>query len=498
MRFDLLPHAPVIVPLAFLVGAMLAVLGTLFRPRWAQPLAVAVSAFATLVAAGGLVHVLAEGTIRYQLAGWRPPLGIELVMDPLSAFLTLLMAGVGLLVLIHSRPIVPRELPGRETAFYAASLLLLGGLCGLVLTGDLFNLYVFIEIVSLSSYALLGIGSKRAPFSAFRYLVMGTTAGSLYLLGLACIYMRTGTLNMADFAAIVPEVADQVPVQIGVVLLLTGLALKSALFPLHGWLPDAYTDGGSTATALIAPIGTKAALYAMLRVTYFLLGPALVADGALVADVIAYLGAAGILWGSFLAMSQRELKRMLAYSSVAQVGYIALGIGLASGYGFIGAVLHIVNHACMKACLFLVSGNLRQVVHHSYLPNIDSSVRRKMPWSMAAFSVAAVSMIGLPPTAGFFSKWYLALGTVEQGRWVLLASLLISTLLNAVYFVRVFEQIYLRPAREGAGGRPASGEAPLSMVVPTVVFAVLLLVLGVGNALLVDHLLLPMLGGGAS
>jgi multicomponent Na+:H+ antiporter subunit D len=390
---------------------------------------------------------------------------------------------------------VPAEIPGREVPFYAVSLLLLGGLCGIVLTGDLFNLYVFIEIVSLSSYALLGIGSKRAPLSAFRYLVMGTTAGSFYLLGLALIFMRTGTLNMADLATILPSISGDISIGVGIVFLLAGLALKSALFPLHGWMPDAYTDGSSTATALIAPIGTKSALYALLRVCYFVLGPVYAADNH-IADALAYAGAAAIVWGSFMAMGQKELKRMLAYSSVAQVGYIALGIGLMSPYGFIGAVLHILNHACMKACLFLVSGNLRRVVGHSYLPNLDASVRREMPWTMAGFSVAAISMIGLPPTAGFFSKWYLALGTVQQGKWLLLAALLVSTLMNAVYFVRIFEQVYLKPAREGGSGRSAAGEAPASMLVPTLVFAVLLLVLGIGNAVIVARILEPMLPGG--
>ena len=173
---------------------------------------------------------------------------------------------------------------------------------------------------------------------------------------------------------------------------------------------------------------------------FFILAPAYGAGAAPIGTIVAYAGAAAIVWGSFMAMSQKELKRMLAYSSVAQVGYIALGIGLGSRYGLIGAVLHILNHACMKACLFLVTGNLRRNVGHSYLPNLDASVRREMPWSMAAFSIAAVSMIGLPPTAGFFSKWYLAKGALEQDRWILLATLLASTLMNAVYFVRIFEQ----------------------------------------------------------
>ena len=496
MRPNLIDHAPVLIPLLFLGGAMVTILVGTFRQRFAQPFAVAITATASVLAAFGLARVLSEGTIRYQLGGWRPPIGIELVFDPLSAFLALVICCVALLVLIHARRVVPEELPGKETPFFAVSLLLVGGLTGIVLTGDLFNLYVFIEILSLSSYALLGVGSKRSPLSAFRYLVMGTTAGSFYLLGLGLIYMRTGTLNMIDLSQILPVVYEQVPVQVGLAFMAVGLGLKAAVWPLHGWLADAYTDGSSTATALIAPLGTKAALYAIIRITYYIIGPQLMtASDSVFPTLLAYAGAGAILWGSFMAMSQKELKRMLAYSSVAQVGYIALGIGLMSHYGLVGAVLHILNHAIMKACLFLVSGNLRREVGHSYLPNIDSSVRRAMPWSMAAFCVAAISMIGLPPTAGFFSKWYLAVGTVEAGQWPLLMALLVSTLLNAVYFFRVFEQVYLKPAREGASGRAAASEVPRSMLVPTVTFAVLLLILGLGNALIVSKVIDPMLAG---
>jgi len=495
MRPDLLNHAPVLIILLFLGGAMVSVLFGMLRPRFAHALAVGFTATAALLSMFGLGRVLSEGAFHYQMGGWRAPIGIELVYDPLSAFLVVMICVVSLLVLVHARRIVPTEIPGRELPFYALALLLIGGLCGIVLTGDLFNLYVFIEIVSLSSYALLGVGTKRSPLSAFRYLVMGTTAGSFYLLGLALVFMRTGTLNMADLAKILPLVTGQLSVSVGLAFIIIGLATKAAIFPLHGWLADAYTDGCSTATALIAPLGTKTALYAILRFGYFIFSPEYLARFAPVGTVVAYAGGAAIIWGSFMAMSQKELKRMLAYSSVAQVGYIALGIGLGSRYGMIGAVLHIVNHACMKACLFLVTGNLRKSIGHSYLPNLDASVRREMPWSMAAFCVAAISMIGLPPTAGFFSKWYLALGTVEAGQWPLLAALLISTLLNAVYFFRIFEQVYLKPARAGASGREATGEAPPSMLVPTLVFAILLLILGIGNAVIVSKVLDPVWAG---
>ncbi len=495
MRPDLVEHSPVLIPLLFLGGAMIVILLSMLRPRLSHPIAMGVSGLATILAAFGLERVVSGGTIHYHLGGWTPPIGIELVLDPLSALLVLMMCGVGFLVLMHARRSLPSELPGREPPFYALSLLLLAGLCGIVLTGDLFNLYVFIEIVSLSSYALLGVGSKRAPLSAFRYLVMGTTAGSLYLLGLALVYMQTGTLNMVDLGEILPSVITTAPVGVGLTFMLTGLALKSAIFPLHGWLPDAYTDAISTATALIAPIATKAALYAIIRILFFVVPPNYTTELTPIADLMCVSAGCAIVYGSVMAMGQKELKRMLAYSSVAQVGYIAMGIGLASPLGYLGAVLHILNHACMKGCLFCVSGNLRYTIGHSYLPKIDASVRRRMPWSMAAFSIAAVSMIGLPPTAGFFSKWYLAKGALEQGRWILLSTLLLSTLMNAVYFVRMFEQIYLRPTPEGESGRAATGEAPRSMLVPTLVFAALLLILGLANAVIVAKVLEPMLGG---
>jgi multicomponent Na+:H+ antiporter subunit D len=186
---------------------------------------------------------------------------------------------------------------------------------------------------------------------------------------------------------------------------------------------------------------------------------------------------------------------MLAYSSVGQVGYIALGVGLASPLGLVGALLHALNHACMKACLFCVQGNLRLRLGHAAIPHLDDGTARAMPWTMAAFTLGALSMIGLPPTAGFFSKWYLAVGTVEAGQWPLLAALLVSTLLNAVYFFRIFEQIYLKPAPAGESGREARGEVPASMLVPTVLFALLLLLLGLGNAVLVTKFLEPVWAG---
>ncbi len=496
---------PLLIPFIFLIAALLVPLAGSFR-RWAsQPLAVIACLLSLGCSLAGLGQVLSSGTIRHHLGGWQPPIGIEFVYDPLAAFFSVLITGVGCLTLIHSGRIAAHEIVGKRIGFYSLAMLLLAGLTGMVVTGDLFNLYVFLEIGALAGYGLVAIGDRRAPLSAFRYLTLGTIGASFYLTGLAFIYMSTGSLNMADVAQLLPAVGKTRPVLVGLCLMVLGMGLKMALFPMHAWLADAYTHASSAATALIAPVGTKVAAYVLIRLLFFVADPDLVRVETPLTTVIGVLGAAGMIWGSVLAVCQKELKRMLACSSIAQVGYIALGIGLASPLGFIGAVLHALNHACMKACLFLISANMRLRLGHSTIPRFVDTIRGSMPVSAACFALAAMSMIGLPPTAGFFSKWYLVLGSIEQANWLFVVVLILSSLLNAVYFFRVLERIYLKPQAVPAGPNQGEaeeqepvgqGEAPLSMILPTLVLAVALLVLGVGNAWIVSRLIVPMIPGG--
>jgi multicomponent Na+:H+ antiporter subunit D len=492
-------HAVVLIPATYLLFALVIPLAVPLGRRLAGWLAIVATAAGLGLALVGLEHVLAHGRISYHLAGWQPPIGIEFVLDPLSAFFCVVVSGVALLVLVHAQRIVVHEMPESDVSFYILVMLLLAGLTGMVVTGDLFNLYVFLEISALAGYALIARGDKRAPVAAFRYLTLGTTGAAFYLLGLALIYMSVGSLNIVDVTTLLPQMSDTRPVLLGLSLMVLGMGLKMALFPLHAWLADAYTYASSAATALIAPIGTKVAAYVLLRILFFLVDPEYLRDKTPLLLVIGYLGVAGMLWGSIMAMAQKELKRMLAYSSVAQVGYIALGVGLASPLGFIGAVLHALNHACMKACLFLVAGNLRLRLGHSQVPGLVDNLRVRMPWTAAAFAAAAISMVGLPPLAGFFSKWYLVLGSLEQSNWIFVAALVISSLLNAVYFFRVLERIYLKPQAEPEGAAVATAdaarEAPAAMLVPTLTLAAGLLVLGLANAWIVTTVIQPMIPG---
>jgi multicomponent Na+:H+ antiporter subunit D len=315
----------------------------------------------------------------------------------------------------------------------------------------------------------------------------------MYLLGLGFLYISTGTLNIIDMAAMLPHFAGKPPVLTGLILMTVGVGIKAALFPMHGWLPDAYTFASSTSSALIAPTGTKVGAYILIRVLLYLFGIESMDAVFKVSSVIGILAGAGILYGSIMAIAQSELKRMLAYSSVSQIGYIIMGLSLANPAGFVGAVLHVLNHAAMKACLFLVAANLRFREGHSNIRLFNDTYRKKYPWTMACFTVAAVSMVGLPPMAGFFSKWYLALGTIENANWLLLAVILMSSLLNAVYFFRVLEKVYMKnPDKEAPEGEEAAvvnREVKPLMLAPVVILATGIIVIGIMNMSVVSYIL---------
>ena len=397
------------------------------------------------------------------------------------------ITAVALVVLIPSRQLMADELPnGGGGPFASVVLLLMAGLTGIVITGDLFNLFVFLEISSLAAYALVAIGGGKATVSGFRYLILGTVGGSFYLLGVGFIYFMTGTLNMADAARLLPEVQDTTTVVAAVVLITLGLGLKMALFPLHQWLPDAYTYAPSPVTALIAPIMTKVYAYSLIRMYLSVFPPGYITDIVPISTVLVVLGMIGILFGSVMAFAQQDIRRMLAYSSISQLAFIALGIGLANSLALIGAVLHILNHAVMKACLFLAVGSIRSQAGVVSVAQIGG-LGRRMPLTMGAFTVGALSMIGVPPSSGFFSKWYLVQGGIDASNWVAVAVILASSLLTAIYFFRVLERIYFAaPDRAKTGDVK---EAPPVVVIPIWLFAVAMVGLGIVNAFIVTTIL---------
>ncbi len=484
-------HLPAYIALTFVLFSVLIPVFGLWKSELSQPLAVLGAGIAAGFSLFGFFDVINDGAIRYYFGGWEPPVGIEFVYDGLSAFFVLVINAVAFFVLIHSHHISKREFPGKEMPYYSLAMLMLLGFNGMILTGDLFNLYVFLEIASLAGYALIAIGDKPAPYAAFRYLIIGTAGGTLYLLGVGYMYTVTGTLNIIDMAAMLPMLYESNAVFAALILMIVGIGVKAALFPMHGWLPDSYTYASSSSTALVAPIGTKVAAYILFRIILWLFGIEITDAVAPISYIVGVLACIGILYGSIMAIAQSEMKRMLAYSSVSQIGYIIMGLSLANPWGFAGALLHVLNHAVMKACLFMISGQLRLKEGHSDMSRFDDSYRKKYPWTMASFTIAAISMIGLPPLAGFFSKWYLVLETIDNSNWLFLVVILISSLLNAVYFFRVLEKVYMMDPSKGQK-KPKDGEysePKASMMIPTSILAISLIVIGFANALIVGVLL---------
>ena len=473
-----------------LLFSFIATLVGIWRPTWAYIAAIVGMALSLVAAGAGLFRVLSDGELRHYLGGWPPPFGIEYVFDHLSAFMTVIVVFIGLIAVVYPPEAGLYHTPRKGIPTYGLIMLLITGLVGVIVTGDLFNLFVFLEIYSLASYALITLGGDRAVVASFRYLVLGTIAGSFYLLGVGFIYFSTGTLNMADAAQLLPPLYGSSTIMAAVALIVIGMGIKMALFPLHVWLPDAHSYAPPVIAAVLAAIQIEVAAYVVIRMLLTVFQPQYFIEVLPVTTVIGWISAAGIIFGSVMAIAQREFKRMLAYSTVAQVAYIGLGIGLANPLGLIGGLLHILNHAFMKSCLFLVAGGIRYQTGLHEIPQF-AGLGRKMPLMMAAFTAAALSMVGIPPTCGFFSKWYLILGSIDANNWVFVAVILASSLLTAVYFFRMIEKLYAMPS----SGDPAveqATEPSARLLVPILILAAGVIVLGLINAIIVTQVLEPV------
>jgi len=455
-------HLPILMVIAPLMAAPVCVVLRKGLPAWSLAMVTTWASFA--MALGVLFQVLESGTIVYEIGDWAAPWGIEYRIDRVSAFMAVIVAGIGSVALPYAKQSVEHEVGiHRIYLFYTMFLLCLSGLMGIAVTGDAFNLFVFLEISSLSSYVLISLASdRRALTAAYRYLIMGTIGATFYIIGVGMMYMMTGTLNLHDLAQRIPDVADTRTVLVALGFLTVGISLKLALFPLHTWLPNAYAFAPSVVTVFLASTATKVAIYVLLRIFFTVFGEVDVMDAQGVGDVLLVLALLAMFIASTVAIFQDNVKRLLAFSSLAQVGYMILGISLATVTGVAGGIIHLYNHAIMKGALFMAVGCVFMRTG-SVRVEAFTGLGRAMPVTMAAFVVGGLSLIGVPATVGFISKWYLIQAALEKGAWPLAVLILLSSLLAIVYVWRVVEVAYFRPL---PGFRGEISEAPLAMLLP--------------------------------
>ena len=411
-----------------------------------------------------LDNVEANGTISYAMGQWAPPLGIEYRIDILNVYVLVVVASVSAVILPFGMGSAEERVPKeRYYLYYAAFLLCIAGLMGISITGDAFNLFVFIEITSLAIYSLVSLGpQRRALIAGFSYLIMGTIGGTFILIGIGMMYQMTGTLNMADLAQRLPAVIETRTIWMAFAFLVVGTSIKLAVFPLHQWLPNAYTYAPSAVSAFLAATVTKVFYYVLVRIIFTIFGAAFVFDKIQLQYILLPLSILAMFVGSIAAVFQHNIKRLLAYSSIAQIGYMTLGLSYANVEGLTGGLVHIFNHAMMKGGLFLVVACVTYRIGSSELKNMQG-LGRHMPLTMAAFVIGGISLAGVPGTVGFISKWYLVLGAMKNEWYIVAVLILMSSFIAFVYIWRVVEIVYFQEREDTT---PVQ-EAPLRHLIPT-------------------------------
>lgn len=469
----------VVVPLAG--GAMAFLFG-----RRAGHFAGAASALATLVLSGAVARqVWTDGPVRLPLAGWGAPLGIELFADGLTAVMLLTTGTLGALIGLYSHgyfahsdiaadsatPSVWRP----ATGFWPLFLFAWAALNGLFLSADVFNVYVALELMTLSAVALVALAEGPVALgAALRYLLAAFVGSLAYLLGVALLY---GAFHSLDIALLAEAITAGVPAWTALALITAGLALKTALFPLHFWLPRAHASAPAPVSALLSGLVVTASFYLVLRFWLFLF-PAIVTPGA--AHFMGFLGMLAIVWGSIQAIRQQHLKLMIAYSTVAQVGYLFLILPLAAAaavggpMAWSGGLYHAVSHAFAKCAMFMAAGCIIHSVGSDRIVGM-SGIATHLPVSTYAFGIAGLTLIGLPPTGGFIGKWLLLSGAIQSGQWWIAIVILVGGVLTAGYVFLVLGQELSQATNDVT---PDFAPVPRVMEYAAITLALLSLLLG--------------------
>lgn len=452
------------------------------RLKWAPTILsnVTTATLAVLsVVSVGLVNTY--GVMVYKVGGWTPPVGISLVLDGLSSFMLVTVNLVAFIVNIYAVNYMARYTA--RWKFFTLFLLMVAGMNGVVITGDLFNLYVFLEIAAIASYALVAFGIEHEELEAsFKYAIMGSVASTFILLGIIFLYSYTSTLNMADMGRILMEKGALGITKFIAPLFILGFGLKAAMVPFHAWLPDAHPSAPAPISAMLSGVLIKAlGIYAICRIFYNVLGVT-----QEIRAILLFLGAISMVVGVLLAVGQWDLKRLLAYHSISQIGYVILGIGLGTPLGILGGLFHLFNHSVFKSLLFLNSGSVEYATGTRDLKHMGG-LASKMPVTGTTNLFASLSIAGIPPFNGFWSKLIIIVACVQAGRMGYAFWAVFASVLTLASFMKVMKYGFYGKLNDKFSQLK---EVPIFMKVSMVVLAVICLVGGVLAISGVDDLFL--------
>ena len=485
----MLAHIPVLVVALPLLCAPLCLL--LRDTKYLYGLSLLVSTFSVAACAWMLIYTHNTGTIPYHLGGWMPPFGIAYLVDTLNALVAFLLSIIFLFVFLYIPKSFAVELKDRHHyPIYSALFIAQSGFTGVVVTDDLFNVYVFLEMASLAAYGLTAAKGKVTDLTAaYQYLIMGTLGAIFLLLGIGYLYILSGTLNLSDLSVRLPALLDSRAGLAALVFIIIGLFLKSALFPLHFWLPRVYTYTPSAISALFSAISSKVSLYLLIRFYFDIFSGS--SFSAQLGNILLLLGSLSILFASFVACRQTHIKRMMAYSSIAQLGYIVVAIGLLSSAGIAAALIHLFNHAIIKCMLFLVLGCVVYKMGNCTLVELRG-LAKQMPWTMGALVIGGLGLIGVPLTSGFISKWYLIAAALQANAWPIVVVVLTGSVLSLIYVWRLIGTAYFEEGKTTAAKAASPSmnavvkEVPLSMHIAVYALVAITLYTGVQPAWLTD------------
>ena len=478
-----LPILIVITPLMFSL-----IVAILSNARYSWFLTITSSVLTLLFTTLLGIEISNKNFISYHLGNWSPPLGIEYVIDKVSIIPIFIISVISLFASSFAHQFFKQEIDKKLISkTYSLWLLTIAGLMGLVTTADAFNLFVFLEISSLSAVALVAMGAKmdrKALIAGYNYLILGAVGATFYVIGVGLLYGVTGTLNMNDLAQKLPLLGLNKSVIVAFSFMILGIMVKAAIFPLHIWLPNAYAYSPSPVSVLLAASATKVAIYILIRISYSIFGPVYdIYSFENLRYILMYLSIIAMFAGTIMAIFEKDTKKLLAHSSVAQIGYIVLGMSLATSAGIASGFIHLINHALIKAGLFM------SVVAMSFytLKRIDvntiSGIGKQMPITFFAFVICALSLAGLPLTVGFISKLYLIKAAyMSEGIWLPFL-ILVSSALSLIYIWKLIEGLWY-------GNKDVKidkiKELP-EIYIPLLIITVLNIYFGIDASLIVDN-----------